>query len=107
MLRICFWRKGREERNWVEFMGEKGGYEICPGSVRHDIGERALIGTCQFALQGEDIVHEGYWSRPWDLPNWMLFRAGVQVGAGASALENFIKWSPDFGVGGGVAGGRL
>ena len=87
--------------------GEKGGYEICPGSVRHDIGERAFIGTCQFALQGEDIVHEGYWSRSWDLPNWILFREGVQVGAGASALENFIKWSPDFGVGGGVAGGRL
>ena len=25
LLGICFWRKGREERNWVEFMGEKGG----------------------------------------------------------------------------------
>jgi hypothetical protein len=22
---ICFWRKGREKRKWVEFMGEKGG----------------------------------------------------------------------------------
>ena len=26
LLGICFWRKGREERNWVEFMGEKGGW---------------------------------------------------------------------------------
>ena len=26
LLGICFWRKGREERNWVEFMGEKGGF---------------------------------------------------------------------------------
>jgi len=25
LLGICFWRKGREERNWVELMGEKGG----------------------------------------------------------------------------------
>lgn len=24
---VCFWREGREERNWVEFRGEKGGAE--------------------------------------------------------------------------------
>ena len=24
LLGICFWRKGREERNWVELMGKKG-----------------------------------------------------------------------------------
>ena len=26
LLGICFWRKGREERIWAEYMGEKGGY---------------------------------------------------------------------------------
>ena len=25
LLGICFWREVREERNWAEFMGEKGG----------------------------------------------------------------------------------
>ena len=32
LLGICFWRKGREERNWVEFMGEKGGSNLRGGA---------------------------------------------------------------------------
>ena len=28
LLEICFWRKGRGDPGWAEYIGEKGGYII-------------------------------------------------------------------------------
>ena len=48
LLGICFWRKGREERNWVEFMGEKGGY-----SPRHETFRKNAAMYKQWASDGK------------------------------------------------------